>query len=122
MTGDMKVQIVKDSKGDYVPCVMCGRSFPPPDAARITGRIGMSLWQIKRVLNRMTTIARVTNIELLALRELRTESLRESFRFVERLCEEWTSEANRFCGRGEALFVAVADDQVVGVCGLNCDP
>jgi GNAT superfamily N-acetyltransferase len=38
------------------------------------------------------------------------------------LCEEWISGANRFSAPGEALFLAIADGQVVGVCGLNCDP
>src|SRR5262249_4135249 len=37
-------------------------------------------------------------------------------------CQEWASGANRFDAPGEALFLAVADDQVVGVCGLNRDP
>ena len=33
----VKAKIVKDSAGRYIPCVMCGRSFPPPDAAHIIG-------------------------------------------------------------------------------------
>jgi hypothetical protein len=33
----VKAKIVKDSAGQYIPCVMCGRSFPPPDAAHIVG-------------------------------------------------------------------------------------
>jgi GNAT superfamily N-acetyltransferase len=41
---------------------------------------------------------------------------------MERLCGEWASGANRFNGPGEALFIAVANGQVVGVCGLNRDP
>jgi GNAT superfamily N-acetyltransferase len=41
---------------------------------------------------------------------------------MERLCEEWVSGANRFDAPGEALFLALADGQVVGVCGLNRDP
>ncbi len=70
----------------------------------------------------MTSIVRIQELELNALEELRAESSREGFRFVERLCDEWVSGANRFNAPGEALFVAVADGQVVGVCGLNCDP
>lgn len=50
------------------------------------------------------------------------ESSREGCRFIERLCQEWISGANRFNAPGEALFVAAADGRVVGVCGLNCDP
>ena len=30
----VKAKIVK-ANGHYLPCVMCGRSFPPPDAAHI---------------------------------------------------------------------------------------
>jgi len=41
---------------------------------------------------------------------------------MERLCDEWASGANRFNGSGEALFPAVADGLVVGVCGLKRDP
>ena len=35
---------------------------------------------------------------------------------------EWVSGANRFEAPGEALFVAVADDHIVGISGLNRDP
>jgi len=30
----VKAKIVKKD-GEYVPCIMCGRTFPPPDAAHI---------------------------------------------------------------------------------------
>src|SRR5262245_21325780 len=70
----------------------------------------------------MTIVTRVTELGLFTLQELRVESLREGFRFVERLCNEWVSGANRFAGPGEALFLALDDDHVVGVCGLNRDP
>ena len=70
----------------------------------------------------MITITRITDLDMAALRELRIESSQEGFRFMERLCEEWTSGANRFDAPGEALFLAVADGQVVGICGLSCDP
>jgi len=70
----------------------------------------------------MTSIVKITELELGSLRQLRAESSREGFKFVERLCEEWISGANRFDAPGEALFVAVIDGQVMGVCGLNRDP
>lgn len=70
----------------------------------------------------MTSITRIQQLDSHTLEELRAESSREGYRFVERLCEEWVSGANRFSGPGEALFFAVAGGQVVGVCGLNCDP
>lgn len=31
----VKAKIVKDENDNYRPCVMCGRVFPPPDAAHI---------------------------------------------------------------------------------------
>lgn len=70
----------------------------------------------------MTTITRITDLDIADLQRLRAESLREGFRFMERLCEEWASGANQFDRPGEALFLAVAYGQVVGVCGLNRDP
>jgi len=70
----------------------------------------------------MITVVRITDLELDSLHELRAESSREGFRFIERLCEEWASGTNRFNAPGEALFVAIANGQVVGICGLNRDP
>lgn len=47
----------------------------------------------------------------------------EGHNLVRRLVDDWASGANRFNRPGEALFEAVADDDVVvGVCGLNVDP
>ena len=56
------------------------------------------------------------------LADLVVESQREGFAFVRRLVNEWESGDNRFDRPGEALFAAVADGRVVGVCGLNVDP
>ena len=70
----------------------------------------------------MISIAKITDLDLTSLQTLRAESSAEGFRFMERLCEEWVSGVNRFDAPGEALFLAVADDQVVGACGLNRDP
>jgi GNAT superfamily N-acetyltransferase len=50
------------------------------------------------------------------------ESERAGYRFVRRLAEEWTSGANRFDRPGEALFAALIDGRVIGICGLNVDP
>jgi GNAT superfamily N-acetyltransferase len=47
---------------------------------------------------------------------------REGHSFVSRLTTEWQTRFNRFDGPGEALFVAEAQAEVVGVCGLNIDP
>jgi GNAT superfamily N-acetyltransferase len=70
----------------------------------------------------MTYITKIKELDLAALDDLRAESLNESYRFIERLCDEWVSGRNRFGAPGEALFVATAEGRVVGVCGLNCDP
>ena len=70
----------------------------------------------------MIAVVRITDLEPDPLNELRAQSSHEGFRFVERLCEEWATGANRVNAPGEALFVAVANGQVVGICGLNRDP
>lgn len=51
-----------------------------------------------------------------------TESEQAGLRFVRRLAEEWASGSNRFGRRGEALFGALTDGHLIGVCGLNVDP
>ena len=70
----------------------------------------------------MTAITKIAELDTAVLQKLRAESLQEGFRFMDRLCEEWASGANRFDAPGEALFLAIDDGQVVGVCGLNRDP
>src|SRR5262249_36726594 len=54
--------------------------------------------------------------------ELLAESEQAGFRFVRRLVEEWQSGSNRFARPGEALFAAVSEGRIVGVCRLNVDP
>jgi GNAT superfamily N-acetyltransferase len=70
----------------------------------------------------MIEIIKVAGLDVAGVQSLRAESLREGFKFVERLCEEWASGVNQFSARGEALFQAVVGGHVVGVCGLNRDP
>jgi hypothetical protein len=53
----------------------------------------------------MTSITRTTELDLPPLDELRIESLREGYRFIDRLCDEWASGSNRFSAPGEALFL-----------------
>jgi GNAT superfamily N-acetyltransferase len=67
-------------------------------------------------------VERLTGQSADCLRVLVAESEAHGLRFVRRLVDEWTSAANRFAGRGEALFVARVGDGVVGVCGLGVDP
>jgi GNAT superfamily N-acetyltransferase len=51
-----------------------------------------------------------------------TESEQSGLRFVRRLAEDWATGRNRFDRPGEALFGALTDGHLVGVCGLNVDP
>lgn len=50
------------------------------------------------------------------------ESQRSDAFFVERTKTEWESGANRFDRDGERFFIAMLNDDVVGMCGLNIDP
>ena len=71
----------------------------------------------------MSTRVSVQQVDELpaGLDQLIVASTRESFRFLERLRDEWDSGANRFDECGEALFVAYFDSSLAGVCGLNRD-
>jgi GNAT superfamily N-acetyltransferase len=68
------------------------------------------------------SIDRVHELPADGLAELVADSERSGCRFVRRLLDEWAAGVNRFDRPGEALFAAVADGRVVGVCGLNVDP
>lgn len=46
----------------------------------------------------------------------------EGYRFVTKLLADWRDWSNRFEAPGEAVLIAVLDDELVGVCGLNIDP
>jgi N-acetylglutamate synthase-like GNAT family acetyltransferase len=70
----------------------------------------------------MIQIEQVPDLPLSALAPLIGESGEAGFRHLRRLVDEWQSGANRFNRPGEALFVAKACGDVVGVCGLNQDP
>jgi GNAT superfamily N-acetyltransferase len=67
-------------------------------------------------------IVRTDDLPPNCVTHLVTESTQAGFRFVCRLVEEWHSGSNQFRLPGEALFLALADEKVVGVCGLNIDP
>jgi predicted restriction endonuclease len=45
---DTKRRIVRDRDGKHKPCAMCGRSFPPPDAAHI---INSKEWKKKKLMD-----------------------------------------------------------------------
>ena len=53
---------------------------------------------------------------------LRAEARAEGYAFVERLANDWASQAIRFDREGEVLFAAYADDEFAAVGGLTIDP
>lgn len=67
-------------------------------------------------------IERLRELPAARLAPLIAESEQAGLRFVSRLAEEWESGRNRFDRPGEALFGALMDEGLVGVCGLNADP
>lgn len=67
-------------------------------------------------------LERIRGDDLPDLTALVAASLAEELRFVKRLQDDWVEGRTRFDGPGEALFVALEQDRVVGVCGLTRDP
>lgn len=53
---------------------------------------------------------------------LEKEAVREGFRFLTRLIDEWNSGANRFNAPGECLMAAYRNHQLIGIGGLSIDP
>ena len=67
--------------------------------------------------------ARIVRLnDLHGIAALLAESESSGYRFLRRLVDEWESGVNRFDQRGEALFAAMEEGAVVGLCGLNVDP
>ena len=64
-------------------------------------------------------IRKVSRLNRDELDELRDESVREGFRFIQRLIDDYSTGVNRFDQEGESLFLCYAHEKVVGVCGLN---
>jgi GNAT superfamily N-acetyltransferase len=57
------------------------------------------------------------------LSELAADAEADGWRMVSRLIAEWADGSNRFDGRAERAYVAIAvDSGPVAVCGLNVDP
>jgi GNAT superfamily N-acetyltransferase len=69
-----------------------------------------------------STIERVRELSVTSFTTLAAESERSGLRFVRRLIAEWSSGINRFDQRGEALYAARVNGEIVGACGLNVDP
>jgi GNAT superfamily N-acetyltransferase len=53
---------------------------------------------------------------------LRDEATSEGFRFMDKLCDEWQSGANRFSGSGEVFLGVFQGPRLIGLGGLNVDP
>ena len=68
------------------------------------------------------SIERLSNLPFDRLALLVAESERAGLQLVRRLADEWASGQNRFDRPGEALFAALVDGRLIGVCGLNVDP
>ncbi|GIN72671.1 N-acetyltransferase GCN5 [Bacillus sp. J14TS2] len=67
-------------------------------------------------------IEKVTSLEQYDLDTLIDDSLSEGYKFINRLVDEYKAGSNRFDKKGEALYVAKLDGEVVGIGGLNIDP
>ncbi|MBN69603.1 MAG: GNAT family N-acetyltransferase [Gimesia sp.] len=53
---------------------------------------------------------------------LAEEARRQGYRMLDRLQQEWREGINRFDREGECVLIAVGEDRIVDVCGLNRDP
>jgi GNAT superfamily N-acetyltransferase len=73
-------------------------------------------------MNAGPSIIRLNELPADRLADLVAESEAAGLALVRRLVDDWDSGANRFDRTGEALFAAILDGRVVGVCGLNVDP
>ncbi|GIP31659.1 GNAT family N-acetyltransferase [Paenibacillus sp. J2TS4] len=67
-------------------------------------------------------IIQTTELDLKSMSSLVERSREEGFRHIVRLVKDYEQGKNTFAQHGEALFVAVQGEQIVGVCGLNADP
>ncbi len=56
------------------------------------------------------------------LGELQDEARAESFRFVDRLADEWATGTNRFGREGEVLLAARVEGRLAGIGGLTWEP
>jgi GNAT superfamily N-acetyltransferase len=68
------------------------------------------------------SIHKVNHLDTNHLALLVDESVREGFRHIKRLVNDYVTGINRFDKEGEALFIAFQNSDIVGVCGLNRDP
>lgn len=67
-------------------------------------------------------ITKVNHLDTHKLMMLVDESRTEGFRHLKRLVSDYDTGTNKFDKDGEALFLALKNGDIVGVCGLNEDP
>ncbi|WP_152392864.1 GNAT family N-acetyltransferase [Paenibacillus guangzhouensis] len=73
-------------------------------------------------VNTTMLIERVTYFEQYNLNSLLDDSISEGYNMVQKLQDEYTDGSNKFNRFGESLFVAIIDEEVIGIGGLNIDP
>jgi GNAT superfamily N-acetyltransferase len=64
----------------------------------------------------------VSHLDTHKLNLLVDESTSEGFRHIKRLVTDYEAGTNKFDLDGEALFLAIKNREIVGICGLNQDP
>ena len=70
----------------------------------------------------MFTIAKVYHIPFLGFESLKQASIKEGYRFVERLEREWIQGDNQFSRKGEALYQVIHEGGLAGIGGITLCP
>ena len=69
----------------------------------------------------MITIQQI-ELPVPGIEQLQSEAHEEGFLFIERLCADWRSGANRFTAPGERLYGCMDQGALIAIGGLNRDP
>lgn len=70
----------------------------------------------------MINIEKVITFPFTEFARLKEESLREGFRFLQRIETEWVKGNNQFDKTGEGLFVLLKQGKIIGIGGINQSP
>ncbi|CAH1232561.1 hypothetical protein PAECIP111891_07044 [Paenibacillus allorhizoplanae] len=70
----------------------------------------------------MILIEKVTSLEQYELKMLVDDSISEGYKFVMLLIDEYVDGSNKFDRKGESLYIAKINNEIVGIGGLNIDP
>jgi len=65
---------------------------------------------------------RISNIDNIAIEQIRIESEQEGYRFVNRLISDWLNDTNRFNLKGEGFYGVWAKEELIAIGGINQDP